>query len=74
MSRFVHHEQDGCSHCAFSNVLALMEILVGSPRKQLLSFKGGENRGDPCEALAYHGFNGLERDVVAQIAPWILAK
>ena len=70
----VHHEQDGCSHCAFSDVPALMEKLAGSPRKQLLSFKGGENRGDPCEALAYHGFNGLERDVVAQIATWILAK
>jgi hypothetical protein len=39
-----------------------------------LSFKGGENRGDPCEAFAYHGFNGLERDVVGQIAAWILVK
>jgi hypothetical protein len=29
---------------------------------------------DPCEAFAYHGFNGLERDVVGQTAAWILAK
>lgn len=70
----VHHEQDGCALCAFSNVPALMEKLGNSPRKELLSFKGGESRGDPCEAMAYHGFNGLEGEVVAQIAAWILAR
>jgi len=42
------------------------------PRKQLLSFKGGNNWGDPCDAFAYHGYNGLEGEVVAQIAKWIL--
>ncbi|RSZ36197.1 MULTISPECIES: alpha/beta hydrolase [unclassified Variovorax] len=70
----VHHEQDGCALCAFSGVPALMEKLGNSPRKELLSFKGGENRGDPCEAMAYHGFNGLDGEVVPQIAAWILAK
>ena len=70
----VHHEQDGCAHCAFANVPALMEKLDNSPRKELLSFKGGENKGDPCEAMAYHGFNGLDREVVPQIAGWILAR
>lgn len=70
----VHHEQDGCSNCSFNDVPMLMEKLSRVPKKQLLSFKGGENRGDPCEALAYHGFNGLEREVVAQIATWVLAK
>jgi pimeloyl-ACP methyl ester carboxylesterase len=70
----VHHEQDGCSLCSISDVPALMNKLGNSPRQQLLTFKGGENRGDPCEALAHHGFNGLEREVVAQTAAWILAK
>lgn len=70
----VHHELDGCSHCSFNDVPNLMEKLSGVPKKQLLSFKDGQNHGDPCEALAYHGFNGLEREVVAQTAKWILAK
>jgi len=70
----VHHEQDGCGHCAFSDISTLMEKLGDAPRKQLLSFKGGENRGNPCEAFSYHGFNGLEHEVVAQIATWIFAK
>ena len=70
----VHHEQDGCSHCSFSDVPRLMEKLSGVPRKQLLAFKDGENRGDPCEPFAYHGFNGLESEVVARTAAWMLAR
>jgi hypothetical protein len=70
----VHHEQDGCGLCQFAEVPALMARLGSAPRNRLLAFRGGENRGDPCEALAHHGFNGLERDVVQQIAAWIVAK
>jgi dienelactone hydrolase len=70
----VHHEQDGCSHCPFSEVPALMSKLGKSPRAQLLTFMGGGNRGDPCEAFAYHGFNGLEGEVIQQTVAWILAK
>lgn len=69
----VHHEQDGCAICAFADVPALMAKLDGAPKKALLSFKGGENRGDPCEAMAYHGYNGIEREVVQQTAAWLLA-
>jgi hypothetical protein len=53
---------------------ALMAKLDRLPKHQLLTFKGGESRGDPCEAFAYHGFNGLERDVVQQTAAWITAR
>ncbi|GAA5163131.1 alpha/beta hydrolase [Viridibacterium curvum] len=70
----VHHERDECMHCAFSEVPALMDKLVAVPRKKLLSFTRGVSRGDPCEAFAYHGFNGIERDVVAQAAAWILGE
>ncbi|MCU0897071.1 MAG: lysophospholipase [Burkholderiales bacterium] len=70
----VHHEQDGCRHCAFSQIPSLMDKLGGAPKTQMIAFKGGQTRGDPCEAFAYHGFNGIERDVVAQIAGWITGK
>jgi pimeloyl-ACP methyl ester carboxylesterase len=70
----VHHEQDGCRACAFADMPALMNKLGGAPKSQLLSFKGGDNQGDPCEALAFHGFNGLERDVVQQVSAWVTAK
>ena len=70
----VHHEQDGCALCSFSEIPALMSKLAPVPRKQLLSFTGGQSKGDPCEAFSYHGYNGLERDVVQQIGAWLLAK
>lgn len=70
----VHHELDGCAYCAFANVPALMAKLANSPRKELLAFRGGESKGDPCEAMAYHGFNGVDRDVVQQVSGWILGK
>lgn len=70
----VHHEQDGCPLCPFASVPELMAKLENSPKKELLSFKGGASNGDPCEAMAYHGFNGLDREVVEQIGGWILAR
>jgi dienelactone hydrolase len=70
----IHHEQDGCRHCPFSATPGLMKKLNGAPRKELIPFKGGEDRGDPCEALAHHGFNGLEKEVVGKIADWINVK
>lgn len=70
----VHHEQDGCAVCSFADVPVLMRKLAAASRKALLSFKGGASTGDPCEAFAHHGYNGLERDVVQQIAAWLLAR
>jgi dienelactone hydrolase len=70
----VHHKQDGCKHCAYAELPRLMDALTAAPKKQLLAFEGGGSRGDPCEAYAYHGFNGIEQDVVNRIAGWILAK
>jgi len=69
----VHHEQDGCRLCAFSDIPSMMDKLGNAPRRELLSFKGGANKGDPCGARAHHGFNGIESEVVARMANWILA-
>ena len=29
------------------------------------------SQGEPCEAFAHHGYNGIEGDVIAKIAAWI---
>lgn len=70
----VHHERDACRLCAFSEVPALMGGLTAAPRKQLLAFNGGISEGDPCHAMAHHGYNGIEAEVVRQIAAWMLAR
>jgi dienelactone hydrolase len=69
----VHHEQDGCKLCAFSDMPQLMEKLAKTPKAELLTFTGGQSRGDPCEAMAYHGYNGLESEVVGKIGRWMAA-
>ena len=68
----VHHEQDACRVCLLRDMPRLMAKLSTLPRKELMTFRGGENQGDPCEALAYHGFNGLEAEVIRRIAAWII--
>ncbi|MEO1767189.1 alpha/beta hydrolase [Thiobacter aerophilum] len=70
----VHHEKDGCEHCRPSELAALMDKLPGTLRKDLVMFSGGVTRGDPCGAYAYHGFNGIEQDVVGRIGAWIVSR
>ena len=69
----VHHEQDGCNQCRFHEMPRLMEKLPAGIRKELITYTGGLNVGDPCEPRAYHGFNGLDAEVVHRISEWILA-
>lgn len=68
-----HHREDSCRVCLYSDVPRLMERLTTPPRKELVTFEGGISVGDPCEARAYHGYNGIESDVVQRIAAWISA-
>ena len=69
----VHHQDDGCRLCAISDMPSLMSKLAKTPKAELITFKGGQNEGDPCEAMAYHGFNGIEAEVVGKITGWMLA-
>jgi dienelactone hydrolase len=69
----VHHERDACDYCPYALVVPMMAKLTGTSRKQLLSYRDGTNDDGPCEAFAYHGFNGIEPAVVHEIVGWILA-
>jgi hypothetical protein len=48
-----------------------MDKLTAAPRKELIAIEGGVTEGNPCEAFAHHGYNGVEADVVARISGWI---
>lgn len=69
----VHHKNDGCSHCSFDLVPSVMNKLTASSSKEMLMIEGGQAKGDPCNAFGYHGYNGVETDVVTKISNWILA-
>lgn len=68
----VHHEQDGCQHCRPHEVPAIVQGLRNAPLKKLVMVNGGANpSGDPCEALHYHGFVGMEKEAVTLITDWL---
>jgi dienelactone hydrolase len=68
----VHHEFDECKICVPSEVSQIIRGLKDAPVKKEVYVKGGANpTGNPCEALHWHGFIGMEQEVVDMIANWI---
>lgn len=70
----VHHKLDGCVASPYAQAEALAVRLTGAPRKALVAFDGGKDVGDPCEAFAHHGYNGIEPQVVDAIVAFMLAQ
>ena len=70
----VHHKQDRCVVTRYNTARLLPGQLKKAPRKEFMGFEGGLSVGDPCESFAYHGYNGIEREVVHAIAVWIKAR
>lgn len=66
-----HHRQDSCRACLFADLPRLTGKLKHLKKTETLVFDGGISAGDPCQARAHHGFNGIEAEVVARIAAWI---
>lgn len=68
----MHHEQDGCKICTPYEVPAIVSGLKNASVKKLIMVNGGGNpTGDPCKALHYHGYIGMEKEAVALITDWI---
>jgi predicted alpha/beta-hydrolase family hydrolase len=70
----VHHRRDDCAVTPYELAVALTRSLTHAPKKELLAFSGGDfSISDPCEARSYHGFMGLDAEVVTAVASWIKA-
>jgi len=68
----VHHKQDSCVVTPYELARSLMRSLTQAPKKELLTFEGGDlSVLDPCEPMSHHGFLGLDGEVVTAIASWI---
>jgi len=71
----LHHERDACPICAPQDVPAILRGLVNAPvKQQIFVSRGAAPQGEPCGALHWHGYIGLEREVVDTIAAWMAAK
>ena len=68
----VHHESDACSHCLPGDVPLIYQRLKNAPIKKMVYVRGGGNpKGDPCGPLHWHGYIGIEKEVVDLISNWI---
>ena len=68
----VHHARDGCRLCAPHEAKTIPATLKNAPVKAFLLVNEGEGEsGDPCGALHFHGYIGVEASVVDHIARWI---
>jgi hypothetical protein len=58
----IHHRQDSCKFTLPAGVDPFIKWSAGRARVRWIS--GGTSTGDACEARAYHGFNGLDGQIV----------
>jgi hypothetical protein len=62
----VHHRRDGCSVTRPDGVAPFLAWAKGKARVTWLD--GGRAVGNPCQARGYHGFNGIDGQVVSAVA------
>src|SRR3981081_922042 len=62
----IHHAQDTCRRTLPAGVEPFVKWSAGRARATWVS--GGTSEGDPCEARAYHDFNGVDGQVVGLAA------
>lgn len=67
----VHHKRDECRVTPPSAVEPFKAW--GGSRVRVVWMGGGVTVGNPCQARAYHGFNGLDGQVVATVAQFALS-
>ncbi|WLT31024.1 alpha/beta hydrolase [Geothrix sp. PMB-07] len=66
---FVHHAEDGCPVCPYSQAMKL------AGKTALITVRGGaEPISGPCDPLSHHGYFGRESQVAQAIRGWILGQ
>lgn len=68
----VHHKKDDCRVTPADKVDDLRDELENAKPVKVLWYEGGSGiRGSNCGARHYHGFNGIEEQVVKDIMNWV---
>ncbi len=70
----VHHARDACRICKPGQASRIVEDLTNAPVKKLVMVEGGgPPSGKECTPTHWHGFVGMDQEVVRLIADWIKA-
>jgi len=67
------NEYDACPLSPARGIASFRPHLVEAPRVDVIMLKGGQadKPGQECEAAGFHGFAGLDAEVVAAITGWL---
>jgi hypothetical protein len=68
-----YHKDDECHATTPDAAKDIAKGLKKSPKVELLWFSGGRSPGRECGPKAYHGYLGIEEEVVGKIAGFIKA-
>lgn len=69
----VYHEKDACKFTPASSAEPFRKLLTAARKVDIKMLKGGSAVGDPCEAQHYHGFRGIDAEVVRVTTDWLAA-
>ncbi len=69
----VHNRDDACPAANFAGAEQTMGRFAAAPVKELMAVSSSRAESGACEALAPHGYYGIEAQVVAAMADWMLA-
>lgn len=70
----LRHESDACGASSPRDAEPFRALLTGARSVEIVSFSGGgpqATRADPCGPQHYHGFLGIEDQVVARTVQWM---
>lgn len=67
----VAHKDDGCSITPSKNAIEIKKQLINSKNVEVKLFDGGKKGNKPCKAKSFHGYFGIEKNVVEVISKYI---
>jgi pimeloyl-ACP methyl ester carboxylesterase len=68
----IHHRREGCPSTPIAASEAIIQSRSPDTPKAMVLLDGGQDVGDRCQALAHHGFNGIEQELVKTAAEFLL--
>lgn len=71
----IQHEADECGMFTLEGTLKTRDMLAKLTKVTLVRVSGGKGDLDnPCDSLGFHGFYGVEQEVVKTILDWVAGK
>ncbi|PLY09378.1 MAG: hypothetical protein C0626_10350 [Arcobacter sp.] len=68
----ISHKKDACKATPPKGSIEIFKMLNDDIKKEYKVFEGGNDSGlKPCKAMSYHGYLGIEKEVVDYISNWI---